>query len=134
VLFWVTFLSPTGVVWLHHPADVSVWVLLDPIPPNHAGAGVCPGVKDALYTNITLRNITINNPKQSAGVIIANSSWPMRGVVFDNVKVNNPKTKPFPNYFCEGVEHGIATGNTSPVPPCFKDLTSTDIARQPGLL
>ena len=75
-------------------------------------------------SNITLRNITINNPKLSAGVLLANASDPMRAIVFDNVVVNNPASKPFGDgYYCENV-HGVATGNTRPVPACFSDLTA----------
>merc|ERR1711862_1029686 len=83
----------------------------------------CNAPDNAQYTNITLRNITINNPKQSAGVMIANKTSPMQNVVFDNVVVNNPASKPWgaDGYYCKNV-NGIATG-TSPVPPCFKDLT-----------
>jgi hypothetical protein len=77
------------------------------------------------YRNITLRNITINNPRGSPGVIFGNVSNPMTGVVFDNVVVNNPSHKRHDgNYFqCTGVSGGLATGVTSPVPPCFKDQT-----------
>jgi hypothetical protein len=42
------------------------------------------------WSNIVLRNITINNPKTSPGVIIGNSSNPITGLVLDNVVVNNP--------------------------------------------
>ena len=43
----------------------------------------------------------------------------MTGVVFDNVVVNNPGTKPFgTTYFCDSIE-GIATGTTNPIPACF---------------
>lgn len=85
----------------------------------------CFAPKDGQYTNITLRNITINNPKQSAGVLIANASSPMVNVLFDNVVVNNPASKPFGDdqYYCAGSAIGVATGVTTPVPPCFKDLT-----------
>lgn len=84
----------------------------------------CLAPPDAQYSNITLRNITINSPKQSAGVMIANSSSPMRNIVFDNVVVNNPASKPWgkDGYYCKNVQ-GVATGKTSPVPPCLKDLT-----------
>jgi len=85
--------------------------------------GHCYAPSDALYANITLRNITINSPKQSAGVLIANSSSPMQNVVFDNVIVNNPASKPWADgYYCKNV-NGIAIGNTAPVPPCFRDRT-----------
>eukprot|EP00931_Biecheleriopsis_adriatica_P090347 TRINITY_DN64348_c0_g1_i1.p1 TRINITY_DN64348_c0_g1~~TRINITY_DN64348_c0_g1_i1.p1 ORF type:complete len:448 (+),score=78.88 TRINITY_DN64348_c0_g1_i1:161-1504(+) len=83
----------------------------------------CNAPANAQYTNITLRNITINNPKKSAGVLLANETSPMRNVVFDNVVVNNPKTSPFQeHYYCRNV-NGVATGRTSPVPPCFQDMT-----------
>ena len=85
----------------------------------------CNAPASAQYTNITLRNITINNPKKSAGVLIANASSPMQNVVFDNVVVNNPADKPFGNdgYYCTNV-NGVATGTTNPVPPCFKNSTA----------
>ena len=84
----------------------------------------CNAPADAQYTNITLRNITINSPKQSAGVLLANSSSPMQNVVFDNVVVNNPASKPWggDGYYCKNV-NGVATGATQPVPPCFKNMT-----------
>lgn len=89
------------------------------VPGTH-----CKAPDNAQYANITLRNITINNPKQSAGVMIANESMPMQNIVFDNVVVNNPASKPWgaDGYYCKNV-NGVATGSTSPVPPCFKDLT-----------
>jgi hypothetical protein len=73
------------------------------------------------WSNIVLRDITINNPKQSPGVLMGNSSNPMQGVVFENVVVNNPGEKPWGNqfYFCDGI-NGVAKGTTSPAPPCFQ--------------
>lgn len=89
------------------------------VPGTH-----CYAPADAQYTNITLRNITINNPSQSAGVILANVSSPMLNVVFENVVVNNPASSPFGDdqYYCKNAQ-GVATGTTKPVPPCFTDLT-----------
>ena len=48
----------------------------------------------------------------------------MRGVRFDNVVVHEPAARPFGDeqYYCRNV-HGVATGATSPVPPCFEDRT-----------
>mmetsp|Transcript_23342 Transcript_23342/g.69950 ORF Transcript_23342/g.69950 Transcript_23342/m.69950 type:complete len:435 (-) Transcript_23342:82-1386(-) len=88
--------------------------------PEVPGA-VCPGVVGAQYANITLRNVTVNSPKQSPGVLIADAATPMKNVLFDNVKINNPGKSPWGNdfYRCENVE-GVATGTTDPVPPCFK--------------
>ena len=75
------------------------------------------------YINITLRNITVNNAKKNPGVLFGNSSTPMENLVFENVVFNNP-TKGKEQYFkCAGVGNAVATGNTNPVPSCFKDLT-----------
>eukprot|EP01033_Poteriospumella_lacustris_P014073 gene14073-10054_t len=73
------------------------------------------------WSNIVLRDITINNPKNSPGVLMGNSSNPMQGIVFENVVVNNPGTKPWGDqfYYCEGM-NGVAKGSTTPVPPCFQ--------------
>ena len=57
----------------------------------------------------------------------------MINVTFDGVVVNNPsskKTKWGTNYLCEGVQSGVATGTTSPVPPCFKDRTDKTLAAE----
>lgn len=88
-------------------------------------AAACNAPVAGSYINITLRNITINNPKMSPGVIFANSSNPMQHVLFDSVVVNDPASDPWGDkyYFCEGVANGRATGSTSPVPPCFTDET-----------
>lgn len=94
--------------------------------PNVPGTH-CNAPAGAQYENITLRNITINNPKNSAGVLIANASVPMKNVVFDNVVVNNPSSHPWGDdgYYCKNV-NGVATGRTSPVPPCFTDMTDNN--------
>lgn len=84
----------------------------------------CHGIKSGFFHNITLRNIIINNPKNSPGVLMADKDSPMEGVVFDGVKVNNPGSNKWGhNYKCENINGGIALGDTSPVPPCFKDAT-----------
>lgn len=72
------------------------------------------------WSNIVLRDIYITNPKGSPGVVFGNSSNPIRGLVFDNVVVENPGERPWGEdyYYCQGVE-GVATGGTSPVPPCI---------------
>lgn len=79
----------------------------------------CKMPKDAAYIDITLRNITIINPKQSPGVLFGSDNTPMQNVIFDNVVVKNP---PANYYLCKNVQ-GVATGNTYPVPPCFHDQT-----------
>ncbi len=82
----------------------------------------CDAPFNMTMRNVVLRNITINNPKKSPGVIMGNKDNPIQGLVFDNVVVNNPGDKPWGKdmYKCEGVEGGVATGGTTPVPPCFK--------------
>jgi len=90
----------------------------------------CSGADNAQYENITLRNFVVNNPKHSAGVLIAHPDFPMKNVVFDNVRVNNPSLTPFADhYHCENVQ-GVATGGTWPVPPCFRDETTTGWTRE----
>ena len=80
------------------------------------------------YRNITLRNVTVNSPKKPDSYIMANASVPMDGVRFIDVVVNNPGTKKGKNFYthCEGVSRGVATGKTSPVPPCFTDMTDKE--------
>jgi polygalacturonase len=72
------------------------------------------------WSNITLRDITINNPIKSPGVLLGNASNPMKNIVFENVVVNNPGSYPWGEdfYLCDGID-GLATGSTSPAPPCF---------------
>jgi polygalacturonase len=90
---------------------------------------VWPGVDKAqciisgyqTWTNITLRNIRVNSPRKSPGVLLGNATNPMKNVVFDNVVVHDPGDSPWGEeyYYCEGIE-GYATRGTTPVPPCFK--------------
>eukprot|EP01035_Chromulina_nebulosa_P018039 gene18039-23681_t len=97
--------------------------------------GECPMSGAQTWVNITLKDITINNPalneynsKYYGGVLLGNSSNPMQNVIFDNVVVNSqdPKfsiAKGDGFYICNtnGI-NGIATGSTNPVPGplCFK--------------
>ena len=86
----------------------------------------CPGVA-ALIDGLTLRNITVNRPQTSPGVIIGNDSLRIRNLVFDNVVfVDPPDNGAFgTDYFhCEGVEGGLAKGGTWPTPPCFTNEAS----------
>ncbi|RYH29912.1 hypothetical protein EON65_06860 [archaeon] len=73
------------------------------------------------WENIVLKDIFINAPEHSPGVLFGNATNPMRNVIFDNVVVTNAGDKPWGDdfYFCDGI-HGVARGGTSPVPPCFK--------------
>eukprot|EP00947_MAST-08B_sp_MAST-8B-sp1_P003770 g3770.t1 len=91
----------------------------------------CDAPSAGFYRNITLRNITINSPKGNPGVILASPTAPMADVTFEDVVINHPstkKTKWGTNYLCENVASGVATGKTSPVPPCFKDMTEAGSA------
>ena len=75
-----------------------------------------------IFRNITLRNVTIHKPKTSAGVIFGNSSKSIEGLVFDGVRVIDPVEDGAwgkENFYCEGVSKAVATGGTTPVPPCF---------------
>jgi len=94
--------------------------------PSTPGA-VC-NAPAATYKDITLRNITVNNPKASSGVILANSTTPMQNIVFEDVFFTNPSTLNFTNYYyCSNVQ-GVAKGNTFPVPQCLEDQTGTCIS------
>ena len=58
------------------------------------------------------------------GVILGDEETPMRNVVFDGVRVVDAQDDTVASYYtCEGVEGGVATGDTDPVPPCFEDRT-----------
>ena len=98
-----------------HPCSIC-WPKV-PTAPCRSGSGQ--------YKNIVLRNISVLNSKQSPGVIFGNTTTPMDGLVFDSVKFVNPGRTPWKGeyYKCKGVENGIATGDTFPVPPCFNDQT-----------
>ena len=66
----------------------------------------------------------MNNPEFSPGVLIASPSNPME-VTFDNVVVVNPPNKQWgKDYYKVENVNGIATGNTWPIPPGFKDQTN----------
>eukprot|EP01091_Cochliopodium_minus_P015762 TRINITY_DN5699_c0_g1_i1.p2 TRINITY_DN5699_c0_g1~~TRINITY_DN5699_c0_g1_i1.p2 ORF type:complete len:358 (-),score=83.97 TRINITY_DN5699_c0_g1_i1:53-1126(-) len=80
----------------------------------------CDPVFNGFFGNITLRNVTINRPKKSAGVIMGPSKLPMQNIVFDGVVVNDAPSNKDNYYECEGVTNGLATGGTNPVPYCFK--------------
>jgi len=95
--------------------------------PQLEGVGAeCNMGSNNVYENITLRNITIVDPKFSygQGVIIGSEDLPMKNIVFDGVRVLQAENEDLEKYYaCKGVESGIALGDTYPVPPCFQDLT-----------
>ena len=70
------------------------------------------------FNNITLRNIYIDKPVLSPGVILGNASIPMTNIVFDNVVVNDPAKWPFDHkYQCKHA-HVKSVGGTKPSPLC----------------
>jgi len=111
--------SDSNILCAAHPCSLC-WPQLE-----NLGAE-CNMHKNFIYENITLRNITIVDPKFSygQGVIIGNPETPMQNIVFDGVRVVNPANSDVEKYHsCEGVEGGIALGDTHPVPECFEDQT-----------
>lgn len=116
-------------IQIHNASQWAIW-----IGPQQAGfkdacslvwpfipEASCPIPSGITWNNIIFRNISIHDPQLSPGVIIGNSSNPMKNIVFDNVFVSHPGTRPWGNeyYACSNAE-GIAIGNTQPPPPCFK--------------
>ena len=80
----------------------------------------CPTQSCVTFNNITLRNIHIEKPVLSPGVILGNQSNPMRNIVFDNVRVNDPGKWPFDNtYQCKHA-HIRSIGGTMPAPLCLQ--------------
>ena len=75
------------------------------------------------YRNMHLKNVTIVDPEKAPGVIIGHKNAKMENIVFEDVVVVRKNTKKKQYFKCEGVESGIATGKTHPVPPCFEDQT-----------
>ena len=107
---WAIWVGPAQQADSHNACS-----LLWPTVPGES----CPVPYQWTWRNIIFRDITINNPKESPGVILGNSTNPMTGFVFDNVVVNNPSKSPWDDYYaCVGVE-GSAVNGTSPIPSCF---------------
>ena len=78
----------------------------------------CPTQACVTFSNITLRNVRVEQPLLSPGVILGNASNPMRTVVFDNVVVSGGGDYPFgPDYQCAHA-HVSAVGGTRPAPAC----------------
>ena len=95
----------------------------------------CPTQGCVSFTNITLRDVVIEQPTLAPGVILGNATQPMRGVVFDNVIVRYTDGKPHkPNpilplpvsntYEVESA-HGCWSGATHPVPKGFVKCAPT---------
>lgn len=114
-------------ITIDRPQQFAIWIgpaqqtgqpcsLLWPIT-DHA---TCTMSGTQTWKNIVLRDIFINSPEQSPGVLIGNDTNPLHNVVFDNVVVTNPGQEPFgATYYCENVE-GSTWRGTNPAPSCFK--------------
>lgn len=103
-----------------HPCSIC-WPELE-----HLGAK-CDMPSNFIYENITLKDITIVNPKNKygAGVILGNVTTPMKNLVFDNVQIISNNSQFSEYHTCEGVSNAKAVGNTHPIPYCFEDHTSS---------
>jgi hypothetical protein len=55
----------------------------------------CKAADGSTFSNLTFRNVTINRPKMSPGVILGSSRDPIRGITFENVRVTKG---PSPEY------------------------------------
>ena len=111
--------SDSNILCAAHPCSIC-WPQLE-----NLGAE-CKTPKNFIYEDITLRNITIVDPKFSygMGVILGHPDTPMKNIVFDGVRVVNAANADVEKYHsCEGVGTGIALGDTYPVPECFEDQT-----------
>eukprot|EP00483_Globobulimina_turgida_P005037 UN05047 len=120
-------------ITMDSPTNVPIWIgpqqaiydgqcsLLWPMDPFSK----CPVTSHITWNNITLRNILINSPKQSPGVILGNNTNPIKNILFENVVVNNPGKRPWGHHFykCDGVDNFQAKDGTNPVPPCGSNVT-----------
>jgi len=86
--------------------------------------GQCPTQGCVTFKNITLKDVKVNSPWFSPGVILGNNSNPMQGIVFDNVTFDfgGHSNSPFSGnvpwgrvYQCTYVR-GRSSGSTSPQP------------------
>lgn len=77
----------------------------------------CPTQGCVDFRNITLRRINITRPWLSPGVILGNSTNPMRGILFDHVVVTDPGTFPYNrSYYCPGAAEVTVLDSTPSLP------------------
>ena len=86
----------------------------------------CPVPDNITWNNLTFRNILIDSPTFSPGVILGNETNPMSNIVMDNVVVKDGWSLPwFGDYYkSENVVNSTAIGKTNPVPHGFEDNTN----------
>ena len=70
------------------------------------------------FRNITLRNVVIDSPLLSPGVILGNDTNPME-VLFDNVTVRNPGPWPYNSTYDVRGTYGVCVPPCDPLPPGF---------------
>lgn len=83
------------------------------------GNTTCPTDPEITLANLTFTRIDIVGGLLSPGVLIANSTNPGTGFVFDGVIVRNSTAWPVAEGYLVQNVRGIATGGTTPVPPGF---------------
>ena len=118
-------------IYIEEPEQFAIWI--GPAQQYFDGCSIfwpylgnCTVDENFIYENITLRNITVVNPKFKFGhgVILGHENTPMQNITFDGVRVVGAVDHDHDRYLrCEGVEDGLALGDTYPVPPCFHDET-----------
>ena len=112
--WWAIWIGPQQ---QHEPgSDLGSKCALDYPITDH-----CPTQGCATFSDITLRNVTVNDPLLSPGVVLGNASNPMRNIVFDGVKVafsKDPLRGAYPwgrKYLCQHAEVKSIGGTTPPV-------------------
>ena len=117
---WIGPAQQSDTIDLCAPHPCSICWPTDPFAKCNAPVG-------GRFKNVTLRRVTVNSPKMAPGVLIAPSTHPATDITFDSVVINDAPTRHGVHgseYFkCENFQ-GVAVGSTSPVPPCFQDLTT----------
>ena len=93
----------------------------------------CPTQGCSDFENITLKNILIENPLMSPGVILGNETNPMRNLVFNNVTVTqdssvmgkwpwHEKSFPWKGTFLAMHADGVCKNGCDPVPDGFIEV------------
>eukprot|EP01084_Bolivina_argentea_P248964 416581_1 len=125
-------------VTMDKPTQYSIWI--GPQQAVYSGCceltwpqnprAKCPVPFEITWENITLRNITVNDPQKSAGtvdnpyfsVVLGNNTNPMKNITFDHVVITGFGNK---SYACDGVIQGMSIHGTYPIPSCFNQTNKT---------